>query len=170
MKRAVFGTCLTLLVLTSAPRAFASLPFPEDIKTQLMLTGDPPPCTYCHLTLIGGLMTVTKPFGRNLQTKYGVTQQDLVGLRNAIMQADANRDDVDGDGVTDINELRQGTDPNVPNEGGIAATEDPRYGCYCSAVGGPSAPGVAGAAWLSGLLFSVWRRRRTMQRRGERET
>jgi len=129
MNRAALRICLALAVVALAPSARASDPFPEVIKAQLKLS-EAPLCTVCHATLIGGLMTVTKPFGRNLMQKYGLRALDIPGLQNAIMKAQENGDDSDGDGVGDIAELIQGTDPNVP-EGGVAVDE-PRYGCYCS--------------------------------------
>ena len=164
----VFCVSFMLLVLTLAPRAFASEPYPEIIRDQLMLTA-PPVCTICHATIVGGLMTVNKPFGRTLQQKYGVRFQDVQGLRTAIMRMQETGDDSDGDGISDTAELQQGTDPNVPQGGGPIA-EEVRYGCYCSAAGGPSAPASAGAAWLGGLLLSVGRRRRATLRRGVRKT
>jgi MYXO-CTERM domain-containing protein len=168
MYRRAFCASFTLFVLTFAPRAFASDPYPEEIRAQLMLA-EKPLCTICHETLIGGLMTVNKPFGRTLQQKYGLRFLDAPGLRAAIMRMQQDGDDSDGDGTSDTAELQQGTDPNVPQGGGPIA-EEARYGCYCSAAGGASAPTAAGAAWLSGLLLSVGRRRRATLRRGVRKT
>jgi len=168
MYRRAFCTSFTLLVLTLAPRAFASDTYPEAVKAQLMLA-QVPLCTICHETLTGGLMTINKPFGRKLQQMYGVRFQDVPGLRAAIMRMQENGEDSDGDGISDTAELQQGTDPNVPQGGGPIA-EEARYGCYCSAPGGPSTSTAAGAAWLSGLLLSVGRRRRTTLRRGVRKT
>jgi MYXO-CTERM domain-containing protein len=169
MSRAAFRTSLTLLVLSLAPPALASDPFPDAMRTQLMLPAAPL-CTVCHQTLIGGLMTVTKPFGRTLQQRYMLLALDVAGLRQALTRMQQMGDDSDGDGVGDIAELLQGQDPNVPSEGGIVVDDQPRYGCYCSAVGGSPASLMGGAAWLSSLLLSVWRRRRTMYRSAARET
>ena len=181
MNRAALRICLALAVVALAPSARASDPFPEVIKAQLKLS-EAPLCTVCHATLIGGLMTVTKPFGRNLMQKYGLRALDIPGLQNAIMKAQENGDDSDGDGVGDIAELIQGTDPNVP-EGGVAVDE-PRYGCYCSVpaahvdtrAGGVGARGWAGvapsstaaaAAWVSGLVLAGLRRRAVRRARAQ---
>jgi len=169
MYRRASCTALALLVLTLAPRALASDGYPDEIKQQLML-GQAPLCTICHETLIGGLMTVNKPFGRALQQKYGLRFLDVPGLRAALMRMQQEGHDSDGDGVGDIAELLQGQDPNAPGEGGVLVTDEPRYGCYCSAVGRASTSAAAGAVWLSGLLLSVGRRRRATPRRGVRET
>jgi hypothetical protein len=166
MNRVALRVFFALAILSLANAARASDPFPLIIQGQLKLV-EAPPCTHCHLTLIGGAMTVTKPFGRNLQQKYGLVSQDFEGLKRAIMLAQTNGDDVDGDGVGDIAELIQGTDPNVP-EGGVAE-EDVRYGCYCSTShAAPST--VGGALWLSALALSSWRRRGVRRSRDERKT
>lgn len=165
MNRASLRICFALAIVALAPAARASDPFPQVIQTQLMLPAAPL-CTICHLTLIGGPMTVTKPFGRNLQQKYGLKSQDFAGLQNAIMQAQINGDDVDGDGVGDIAELIQGTDPNVP-EGGVAE-EQARYGCYCSVPA--RAPSSTAAAWISGVVLAGLRRRTLRRARVEKKS
>jgi hypothetical protein len=167
MNCAALRVCLALVVLSLAPPALASEVFTNVVQAQLNLP-EKPLCTLCHQTLVGGPMMVTKPFGLTLQSpKYGLRLLDVAGLQRILMQMQATgEDDSDGDGIGDIAELLQGKDPNVP-EGGVAADE-PRYGCYCSAVHAPSAPAAAGAAWLAGLALSSWRRRAV--RRAERKT
>jgi hypothetical protein len=168
MNRSALRVSFAVLVLSLASTALASEPFPDTIKSQLNLS-DAPLCTICHATLIGGPMTVTKAFGRNLQQKYGLRLQDVQGLRSALMQLQANGDDSDGDGVSDIAELLQGTDPNVAGEGGIVPDEA-RHGCYCSVRRAPSPASVAGAVWLSGLAIGGWRRRALGRRRVGRKS
>jgi hypothetical protein len=168
MNCAALRVCLALVVLSLAPPALASELYTNVIQTQLNLP-EKPLCNLCHQTVVGGPLMVTKLFGIRLRDKYGLRGADLAGLQRILMQMQASgEDDSDGDGIGDIAELLQGTDPNVP-EGGVAADE-PRYGCYCSAVPAPSAPAVAGAAWLSGLALSSWRRRAVRRLRAERKT
>ena len=163
MNRSTLRVSFAVLVLSLASKAMASDPFPDTIKAQLNLP-EAPLCTICHATLIGGSMTVVKPFGRTLQQKYGLRLQDVQGLRSALMQMQANGDDSDGDGVGDIAELLQGTDPNAGGEGGIVPDEV-RHGCYCSVRPAPIRAGAEGAVWLSGLAICGWRRRAVGRRR-----
>ena len=166
MNRVFPPLALVLVALSLSPAAIASQQYPDEIKAQLMLA-DAPLCTICHLTNIGGAMTVTKLFGLNLMNKYGLRQQDVAGLRRAITQAQQNGDNVDGDQVPDIDELIQGTDPNVP-EGGVAE-EGPKFGCYCTAVRARSGLSAAGAVWLAALALSGFRRKGAPRRRQERQ-
>jgi len=166
MNRAFLPLALVLVALSLSPAAMASQQYPDAIKDQLKLV-EAPPCTICHLTNIGGLMTVTKPFGLNLMNKYGLRSQDVPGLQKAITDAQRNGDDVDGDGAHDIDELINGTDPNVP-EGGVAA-EQPKFGCYCTAVRARSGFSAAGAVWLAALALSSFRRKGAPRHRQERQ-
>jgi hypothetical protein len=162
----VLPLALVLVALSLTPAAMASQPYPDEIKAQLMLA-DAPLCTLCHISNIGGTGTVDKPFGRNLMNKYGLRQLDIPGLDRALMLAEQNGDNVDGDQVPDIAELRQGTDPNTP-EGGVAA-EGPKFGCYCTAVRARSGFSAAGAVWLAALALSGFRRKGAPRRRQERQ-
>src|SRR5260370_20959556 len=86
----------------------------------------PPPCTICHATNAGGLGTVVKPFGIYLQSR-GLVPFDDASLRNALMADIAERHSSSG-GLTDVDALRAGEDPNgapgsnlVPAVGGSNA-------------------------------------------------
>jgi hypothetical protein len=167
MNRAALPVSLALVALFLAPPAFASEPFLEIIKTQLNVPDEPPlMCTVCHLTLIGGPGTVTKPFGLTIKDKYGLRLQDVQRLRTALMEMETANEDSDGDKVGDIAELRRGTDPNLAD--GEVAAEEPRYGCYCSIRPSQTAP-ASGAFWLSALTLSAFCRRAVRRRRIERK-
>jgi hypothetical protein len=169
MKRAAFPVLLALVALSLSSRAMASLPFSEAIQMQLKLPVDQTPvCTLCHLTLLGGAGTVGTPFGLTAYKKYGLRQLDVAALQNVIAQMQTNGDDSDGDGVGDIAELLQNTDPNV--KPGEPPPDPPRYGCYCTTVDARSGFSATGAAWLSGLTLTTWRRRRTVRLRRARQT
>jgi hypothetical protein len=167
MNRPAFCLSLALAVVALAPAARASDPYPGLIQEQLKLSAAPL-CTICHLTLIGGSMSVTKPFGRNLMQKYGLKSQDFTNLPIVIMKDQQNGDDVDGDGVGDIAELIQGTDPNVP-EGGVAVDE-PRFGCYCTVPAAASSSAAPAAGLLTGLVLAGLGRRAARRARTEKKS
>jgi hypothetical protein len=166
MKRVHLLLSFALGLLLIAPRAHASEPFTETIQSDLGLA-ERPLCTVCHLTLIGGRETVTRPFGITAQKKYGVTLLNVPALRKALMDMAANKDDSDKDGLDDITELKAGTDPNVP-EGETATDDGPQFGCQFAAT--PAGAGVTWAmgAWIAGLAISSWRRTRREGRAGAR--
>jgi hypothetical protein len=126
------------------------------MQTELGLS-QPPLCTVCHLTLIGGRDTVTRPFGMTVMKKYGVTLLNVQGLRNALTQMAANKDDSDQDGVDDITELKAGTDPNV-GEGGPAGDEGPQFGCQFASGAARSGLSWAMGAWIAGVAVASRRR------------
>lgn len=169
MKRAALPVVLALVGLSLSTRAMASAPFSEAIQMQLKLpSAQVPLCTLCHVTIFGGAGTVGTPFGLTAYKKYGLRQLDLAALQNVISQMQTNGDDSDGDGVGDIAELLQSTDPNV--KPGEPPPDPPRYGCYCTTVSARSGFSATSAAWLSGLALTTWRRRRTVRLRRARQT
>ncbi len=156
---------LLLAVLTAAP-ALASSTFPVALRSHLSLAQPPPQCGLCHTNNITGPGTVNTPFGRSLRLR-GAVGLDEARLRSALDTLRADAVDSDGDGVADVTELENGTDPNVPESdgggvgggaggggGGDEVFPPPRYGCGASAVPGLWALGSAVA------LASLARRRR----------
>jgi hypothetical protein len=169
-----FGLAASLLLVL--PRmGNASQSFPDTIKDEWQLPGDPP-CTLCHQTLLGGFGTATKAFGRAL-IRNGATAADTNALRRALRSLQRANSDVDHDGTSDFDELQTGTDPDQPDvletDGGVASApvDDgpiPRTGCSIVTVGrrprltalqpsptlgptsGATAPGrrISGDAWL----------------------
>ncbi len=110
---------ILLAVLVATPE------FPGVIQQQLGLA-QPPPCTICHATNAGGVGTVVKPFGIYLRSR-GLVPFDDASLRNALLADIAERHSSSG-GLTDIDALKAGMDPNG-TEGSLV----PAYGC--SSVG-----------------------------------
>lgn len=142
------------LVLIAAPAA-ASAIFPPGIDDHLSL-GYEPVCTLCHQTLAGGFGTATQPFGEKMRSR-GLVAGDVTSLNNALdaLTFETPASDVDGDGVGDIQELRDGTDPNTA----AGTLEDPpEYGCLGNVAPVPS--GRAGAALVLAALTLVATRRR----------
>jgi hypothetical protein len=136
-----FGLFLLALCVSLISRAtWASDIYDAAIKSDLGLPLDGPLlCTRCHASLIGGEMSVIKPFGLSAM-KLGLRKSDEPKLREVLRQMEATNVDSDCDGIGDIAELRTGGDPNAGEadaalEAGVAcanAVEPPRYGCYCS--------------------------------------
>lgn len=158
------------LALVSAP-AFATSIYPDGIKSHLGLSAivvpAAPHCTLCHTNGSAGGPTVNTPFGTSMRQAGGLVGGGNTTKLNAALDALATaKTDSDGDGVSDIDELKAGTDPNVSNGGGAdggtggsggTVTSPPppaTYGCGANAV--PTLLGLSGLVALSGLL----RRRR----------
>lgn len=120
---AVRGAAI-IATMSAAPRAHASPIYPGIVAS---VVGAPhsPPCTVCHETPSGGLGTATKPLAVYLRSR-GLVANDEGSLRNALAAAAAEKHDSDGDGVSDVDELKAGTDPNVV---GTDALAPPEYGC-----------------------------------------
>lgn len=139
------GARWLLVVLLGAGPAYASSTFPGELKEQLGLS-QVPLCTVCHTDLKGGSDTLAQPFGLAVQT-HGAVSNDTQSLRQAIAAMEKDRTDSDEDGISDIEELEAGSNPNRPgNEG------SPTYGCNTAY------PGVFSA--LSLLWWAVQRRTR----------
>lgn len=124
-----------------------------------------PECTICHTTNVGGIRTVTKPFGIAAQAQglKGLTGGGslellatvLTNMRNANVNSDA-------DPESDIEELMIGDDPNVV---GGSVCGGPKYGCGATIAPKPARPSTDGtAAFATGLVVLAgalaFRRRR----------
>lgn len=121
-----------LAVAVGAPLAARATPtFPEAIARDLQLSA-PPACTICHATNEGGAGTVVKPFGKYLLSR-GLAPFDESSLAGSLAAAQGERHDTDGDGISDVDALKQGLDPNG-SPSGAPLLEDPSFGC--SATGG----------------------------------
>jgi hypothetical protein len=82
---------------------------------------------------------------------------DSLSLSTALTQLAKDGVDSDGDGISDIQELKNGTDPNSSANSSIIDDQEPGYGCGGSAPTGRNAPGMGAIAALGWLLV---RRRR----------
>lgn len=100
---------LGLFVLAGQAHARGSIP--GAIKTHVGLDAAPA-CTLCHSAPSGGSGTATKPFVLAMfDANFVVSDKNSVGPALDALESDGS--DVDGDGVGDVQELRDGTDPNV---------------------------------------------------------
>lgn len=159
MKRSTFATLL--LGLGLATPAFATANFLTEVKDYLSLSTFPA-CTLCHSSNAGGSGTVTTAFGKALLAE-GAISNDTTRLRAALDAIVSKNVDVNGNGTNDVQDLKDGVDPNIPvssGDGGmVTAPPSLRYGCGASVVQSPAdlaGVGVLGAA----LLFALRRRRR----------
>jgi MYXO-CTERM domain-containing protein len=134
--------------------AQAKSEFPGEIKNKYALPWDVP-CSVCHINGNTGSSTPITPFALSLRAR-GM-KGDNQSLSSALDKLKSDAVDSDGDGVTDVNELIAGTDPNSSANASIETDQDPGYGCGGSAPKGRSAPGMAG---MLALAWFVLRRRR----------
>jgi hypothetical protein len=131
-----FGLLCALAPVSSA-RATRGLP--GQIRSSLAL-GYMPQCSLCHEAGKTGNGTVFTPFALSARAR-GLTASGGGGSSGshtspvsiALTQMATDQVDSDGDGVTDVEELKAGTDPNVPGAVPMALA-DPTYGC--STAGG----------------------------------
>jgi hypothetical protein len=147
--------------------ARASMIYPPIIASHLGVSCQPA-CTICHRDLNGGLGTVTRKFGMNLQAYFGLTYGNPAALISALDKADAMHLDSDGDGDTDIDALRACRDPNQPFGGDGGATAGTggvppvEWGCasMTARVRDDAPLPVTALFGLSGVLVAARRRHR----------
>lgn len=144
---------LLALALTAPLVARATPDFPAAIARDLQLAA-PPPCTVCHANNEGGAGTVVKPFGQYLISR-GLAPFDASSLAGSLAAAQGERHDADGDGVTDIDALKQGLDPNGASSH-APQIEDPTFGC--SSTGDIGSTGLL--LLVVGLRLALARRRK----------
>jgi MYXO-CTERM domain-containing protein len=156
MMRPVIATVSGLLLLSAAAPARASITFPGALENKLGLkqvAGPPPGCRLCHQTDAGGLKTATQPFGRTV-LKAGAVGGSVPSLLAALDQIEAEGTDSDFDGVSDIDELKAGTDPNTPPVGSMTPQPPqvplPETGCTL-----PRPTKSSSGAWLLALVVGV---------------
>jgi hypothetical protein len=156
MKRiSILGTFFACALAAGAARA--SHDYPRQIHDKFAL-GYTPECTMCHATNACGSGTVVTDFGLSI-VAFGARGSDPVSLDRAL-DADRSRGwDSDGDGVADVDEIVQGTDPSGPALGRVAG---PKHGC--SVTGKRTPFDMASAAAIAGVLASMLARRRKRDR------
>lgn len=161
--RALASAALAAVLFGAASPALATPNFPARIQVELGL-GAAPACSLCHE---GPQQrgTVTTPFGVSMLSR-GLDAYDEPLLVNALLALDGEGKDSDGDGAPDIDELRQGDDPNVAPGGEAPIVPD--YGCSVAAPSGLIPQRGARDAWTPALFLALaaLARRRAPRRPG----
>jgi hypothetical protein len=149
-----------LCTWVTAHSAHATANFPDAMQRDLGLSYSPP-CAVCHSGGVTMRGTTNTPFGKALRA-HGLAAYDETSLGAALGALQAAKTDSDGDMTDDIDELRNGTDPNVSEVPGLGIGSSdggvgpPVYGCE---LGRPrcDSSGLAGC-FLVLLLGRVRRR------------
>jgi hypothetical protein len=105
----IVGAIAGLAVLLSSSTSGASALYPTALDELLELDAVPK-CVLCHATEAGGAGTAVKPFAQTLKTLGIEGGSNEASLKSAINK---NIFDTDRDGVADVQELKEGSDPNV---------------------------------------------------------
>jgi hypothetical protein len=144
-----------ILALTLAlGTAWASPSYPAALQDAAGMACSPS-CVVCHATAAGGGGTANQPFTGALVARGLVGGGADSTLVSALAQLDADGVDTDGDGVTDLDALAAGADPNGGADlCGAGAPTGPTYGCV-QAAPGPTVPLLAALA----VLLAASRRR-----------
>ena len=149
---------VVVLVALSAAPARAERQFTRVIASDLQL-GYEPPCSVCHLTNKTGSPTVTTLFAYALRDR-GLAS-DRQSLTLALTRLADDQADSDGDGVADVVELKNATDPNSKANASLISVADPSYGCAISPPSrGPSLALLSALGLTAAGLGSVRRSKR----------
>ncbi len=181
MLRTLCSTSIAILIAAAPGLAAASPPFPQAIVSDLGLTyslGTPAcqtsatpdcHCTICHSSDSGGVGTVVQPFGKAMKMA-NLVLENTQSLQMALSSLQSQMTDSDCDGIPDIQQLKDGRDPNPPGEYidmsgktappemGCSNAEQPAFGCGAQLSPVP-APWQGAAAVLAILGASLVRRR-----------
>lgn len=125
MKRCSVILVPAAVLLLCAFGAHARSEYPEVVRTSYALAA-PPDCSLCHIGPQAE-STAATPFAQALKAR-GVGGGDTSKL-TTVLQAIANdRVDSDNDSVSDADEIKAGTNPNVGNATATTPSA-PTFGC-----------------------------------------
>jgi len=121
------GAMAVIVAVLLPSTASGSRRFPAEIATDLVLSYQPA-CSLCHVKGNTGPGTANTPVALSMKAR-GLQSGGRSSVSSSLAALDSDRVDSDGDGVTDVDELRMGTDPNSPEPTPFAGRVDPAYGC-----------------------------------------
>lgn len=148
-------------VLAALPLGWSSVAagkreFPSQIEHDVPpTTAYQVPCSVCHIKGNTGSSTAITPLALSLRARGLSGSSD--SLTTALAQLEIDGTDSDGDKISDIDELKNGTDPNSSANASIINDQEPGYGCGGTAPTGKGGPGAASLLTLGWLIL---RRRR----------
>ncbi len=146
--------CFITPLLLAWPRlAHAEPTYPAEMQSHLGLSYTPP-CTVCHATNSGGLGTISTPFGKALQAE-GLST-NFATLDPALDALATNNNDSDGNGIPDIQQLKDGIDPNT---GASLSIEPQQFGCSVHIAKRSTSISGQGLMLLSFVLLASTRRK-----------
>jgi hypothetical protein len=131
------SAAISLSILAAPVPAAASPTYPGLIDTDLSLDYDlgTTHCTICHTSNSGGIGTAITPFALAMRSA-GLTLENPPALQTALATLDANGTDSDCNGTPDIQQIKDGQDPNTGvyiNGSTMSPPADP--GCSLSDAG-----------------------------------
>lgn len=136
-----------MFLLLLAGLASASSNYPGAVADDLGLNCTPQ-CTICHATNGGGGGTVTADFGVAMMDRGLTGDGQTAALIAALDAMTTDGVDSDGDGVSDVDQLIAGADPNTGDS--FCDVVGPTYGCFSHAPTGGGLLGlVLGAAAIA---------------------
>jgi hypothetical protein len=161
MVRARTAPFVALAAAVVASNALASESYPHTLDRALDMSC-PPDCTLCHTTRSGGALTANTPVGISMR-RAGLECCDTSQLLDVIAALETDGTDSDADGVSDVDELRAGDDPNATEGKMKCLPPEPDDGCAVRRRAGESR-----GPWsilVAAVLFAGMRLRRRNRRR-----
>jgi hypothetical protein len=164
---ALLSACVSALASLAPAPARADATFPGKIQTALGLSYTPP-CNICHTSPAGFPAPTTEPFAQAMKSAGLIAPDPSNTLQTALSALEGAMQDSDCDGIPDIEQLKEGRDPNPPGEyidgSGKTAPSDPgcsepvSFGCGAQLAPSP-VPWEGAALVVAGLGAALARRR-----------